>query len=61
MLDYLYIRVQIKSDEDIKSLRFNRGLLQEKLNLQKLLEYATFYNSKLLLKKIDTLKQLVND
>ena len=56
LLDYLYINYSIKNIEDIKSLRLNKQLLQEKLNLQKLVEYALLYNSKTTLKKIETLK-----
>ena len=61
LLDYLYLQVKIKSYKDIKSLRFNKHVLQEKLNMQKLFDYASLYNSKVLLKKINILKQLLDD
>ena len=61
LLDYLYINYSIKNLEDIKSLRLNKQQLQEKLNLQKLSDYATIFNSKTLLKKIKILTQFLYD
>ena len=60
LLDYLYLRSYIKTYEDIESLRLNKQILKEKLNLQKLFNYALIYNSKTLLKKIKILNQFLN-
>ncbi len=58
--DYLYINYSIKSLEDIKLLRFNKQILQEKLNLQKLFNYTLIYNSKTLQKKVKILNQFLD-
>lgn len=59
LLDFLYFRYSIKTLDDINSLRFNKQLLKEKLNLQKLLDYAKLYNSKILSKKVQILKSFL--
>lgn len=58
--DFLYLRTDIKTSDDIESLRLNKDVLQKKLNLQKLADYAVFYNSKVLLKKIKKINQFIN-
>lgn len=58
--DFLYLRTDIKTSDDIESLRLNKDVLQKKLNLQKLADYAAFYNSKVLLKKIKKINQFIN-
>ncbi len=58
--DYLYFRPAVKTTEDIESLRFNKHRLREKINLQKLFDYALIFNSKILFKKIDLLKKYIN-
>lgn len=60
LLDYLYIRTSIKTVNDIEALRLDKQLLQEKLNLQKLSDYANIYKSKTLLKKVKILNQFLD-
>lgn len=61
ILDYFYIRNSIKTMDDIKALRLNKFVLHDKLNFQKLADYATIYNSKVLNNKIKMLIQFLND
>ncbi len=60
ILDYLYLKKTIKTMEDIKSLRFNRFILKEKLNLKKLYDYAYVFDSKSLLKKVMAFNKLLD-
>lgn len=60
ILDFLYLQTSIRTIDDIVSFRFNKVLLQEKLNRKKLSEYAIMYNSKVLIKKIKILNQFID-
>lgn len=60
LLDYLYLNYSIKNIEDIKSLRLNKQLLQEKLDFKKIGVYANYYNSKILLKKTKILNKFLD-
>jgi len=61
ILDYLYLNSSLKTIDDILALRLNKFIILEKLNLQKLVDYTTFYNSKVLTNKIKILIQFLND
>ncbi|MCF6239713.1 MAG: hypothetical protein L3J74_00015 [Bacteroidales bacterium] len=61
LLDLLYFRHSLKTFEDIISLRLNKELLLKELNMQKLSDYATLYNSKILLKKVKIINQFLYD
>ncbi len=61
ILDFLFLRPQIKTYEDIIALRWNKQILQEKINLQKMMNYTTIYNSKTLTKKIKIFINFLND
>jgi len=61
ILDYFYLRNSIKTIDDIKALRLNKYILHEKLNVQKLFDYANIYESKILLKRINFLMQMLHD
>jgi predicted transcriptional regulator of viral defense system len=61
ILDFLYFSHSIETFHDIESLRLNRYLLKEKLDYNKLLQYAELYKTKQLLKKIKLLKLYIDD
>ena len=60
LLDFLYFNYSIKNIDDIKSLRINKKLLQEKLDFIKIDKYASYCNSQVLLKKVKILKQFLD-
>ena len=60
LLDYLYLNYSVKNIDDIKSMRLNKHILQEKIDFETMNEYAKFYNSKILVKKIKILNQFLN-
>ena len=59
ILDYLYFHRELKTNLDFDSLRFNKMLLAEKLNLQKLTNYLKIYENKQLTKRVDALKTYI--
>lgn len=59
LLDYLYLNKQIKTAEDIKSLRLNIEELHSKIDWVKLSNYAKVFNSNILNKRIKFLKKIV--
>lgn len=61
LLDYLYLRKSVKTLTDIESLRLNKQLLQEKLDLKIFSNYARIFNSKVLFKKVKMFNQFLND
>ncbi|MCF6241604.1 MAG: hypothetical protein L3J74_09695 [Bacteroidales bacterium] len=60
ILDFLYLRKNIKTKEDIESLRLNKVLINESLNFQKMFNYLEIFKSKTLDKKIHLLKKIVD-
>ncbi len=60
ILDFLYLRKDIKSLEDIKSLRFNALLFNEEIDIMKLNDYSHFFNSKILNRKLKLLLSIIN-
>ncbi len=60
ILDFLYMRKDIKSFEDIKSLRLNSLLINEKIDKEKLIDYAYSFNSKILIRKLNLLMRIIN-
>ena len=58
LLDLLYLRKNIKTKNDILSLRFNGEVLKNNVNKKKITDYASLFNSKILFKKIDILNDL---
>ena len=55
LIDYFYLNYSIKNIDDIKALRLNKHILLEELDFNKIKEYANYYNSKVLIKKINIL------
>ncbi len=60
LLDKLYANTSIKNIEDIRALRFNKAIINEHIDRDKLMEYAMFFKSKTLLKKVKLLKQFLD-
>ena len=60
ILDFLYLRKDIKSFEDIKSLRLNSLLINEKTDKKKLRDYASLFNSKILIRKLNLLMRVID-
>lgn len=59
LLDYLYLNKQIKTVQDVASLRFNIEELRSKINWEKLFNYAKVFDSDILNKRIKLLKKIV--
>jgi predicted transcriptional regulator of viral defense system len=60
IIDYLHINTNIKSQEDFSALRFNKLNIQSDVDFEKMEQYATVFESKILTKKIMELKRFVN-
>jgi len=52
LLDFLYLRSDVKSEDDIEELRINQDIFREIIDPEKLAEYAKVFNSKILFQKI---------
>ncbi len=55
LLDFLYLRSDIQNEDDIDELRINADIFHEIVNLEKLKNYATAFNSKKLSQKSNLL------
>ena len=60
LLDFLYLRSDIKSKGDIFELRINEESYREVIDQNKLKQYLGVFNSKALNKKIDQLTEILN-
>jgi len=60
LLDFLYLRSDIKSEGDIFELRINGESYREVIDQNKLKQYLGVFNSKALNKKIDQLTEILN-
>ena len=60
LLDFLYLRSDIKSEGDIFELRINGESYREIIDQNKLKQYLGVFNSKALNKKIDQLTEILN-
>ncbi len=61
LLDYLYLSAQIASEKDIVALRFNYSEIQNKIDWNKLHNYALVFESKTLDKRIKYLTKIFSD
>ncbi|MDP2736877.1 MAG: hypothetical protein Q8O59_03840 [bacterium] len=52
LLDFLYLRSDIKNENDIEELRINQDIFHEIINKEKMKKYAEMFDSKTLSKKI---------
>ena len=52
LLDFLYLRSDIKNENDTAELRINEDIFQKIINREKMEQYAKIFNSKVLFKKI---------
>jgi hypothetical protein len=43
LLDYCYLRPELRTADDFASLRFNTDVLRDKLNLARLADYQTLF------------------
>jgi len=59
ILDYFYLNT-LNSKEDIQEMRFNKFLVLELLNIDKLKKYQNVFSSKILDKRISTFLNLIN-
>lgn len=59
LLDFLYLRSDIKNMNDIFELRLNEDVFKEIINKEKLNQYAQRFNSKILFQKIIKLYKIM--
>ncbi len=59
LLDYLYLNSQLQSISDFDSLRINKSELQTQLNMSRLLEYLTLFESKALEKRVNIFRNTI--
>jgi len=55
ILDYLYLQPKINSIEDFDWLRFNKDVLNEKIDFEKLEKYTKMFGNKALEKRVEIL------
>lgn len=61
ILDYLYLKDKINDIEDFYWLRFNKDILLEKIDMNKLKKYTKMFGSKALEKRVNLLINYIND
>ncbi len=61
LLDFLYLRKDIKDADGLRELRLNEEIYQEIINQKKLNSYLKMFNSKKLNKKITILNKLLSE
>lgn len=59
LLDFLYLRGDIKNNNDLKELRINPEIFNEIMNIKKIEEYLQIFNSDSLRQKIDKLIRIL--
>jgi predicted transcriptional regulator of viral defense system len=59
LIDYLYFDAGLKTSDDVEAVRFNYTGLQNKIDWNKLENYASLFENKTLNKRINYLKKLV--
>lgn len=59
LLDFLYLRGDIKNKNDIKELRLNKEVFKEIINQKKLKQYTEVFNSKTLLSKVIKINKIM--
>ena len=60
VLDFLYLRKDIKTLDDVNSLRINTDVFHEKVDKKKLLNYSYLFNSKVLTQKLKLLLKTID-
>ena len=60
LIDYLYLRPEIKHIEDIETLRWNILSINEKVDREKLNDYEKYINSPALSKRLSLLSDLLD-
>lgn len=60
LLDFLYLRSDIKNENDIFELRINKEAYREVIDQNKLRRYLEAFSSRVLNKKIDKLTEILN-
>lgn len=60
IIDFLHINTSIKSQEDFYAFRFNKFNIKFDVDFEKMEQYATVFESKILLERIMELKRFVN-
>jgi len=60
LLDYLYLHPELTVPDDFESLRWFREEISEKINFQKLLDYARLFDSAVLNRRITIFKKFID-
>lgn len=61
LLDFLYLKTHISTIEDIYALRLNKVSMQADFDFHKFVEYANLFNSKVLMHRVDLIKNYIYD
>jgi len=59
LLDFLYLRSDVKNENDLAELRLNEEVFQEIINRGRMEKYAGLFNSKVLWQKIIKLNKII--
>ncbi|MDY0282168.1 MAG: hypothetical protein RBR35_16600 [Salinivirgaceae bacterium] len=59
LLDFLYLKSYIATMEDILGLRLNKTTLTYNFDFQKFYDYATLFNSKVLLHRVNLIREFI--
>jgi hypothetical protein len=60
LLDYLYLHPELTAPDDFESLRWFREEISEKIDFQKLLDYAHLFNSVTLDRRVTVFKKFLD-
>jgi predicted transcriptional regulator of viral defense system len=61
IIDYFYLKDNVKNREDLDALRFDKEAIKEKIDTQKLLKYESIIQSPTLKKRINLLIKYLNN
>lgn len=61
ILDYLYLNKNIKDENDFDWLRWNKEILNEKLNIERIKKYTNMFQSKVIEKKVNLLLNYIKN
>lgn len=61
LLDFLHLKSYIATIDDIIALRLNKITLKQDFNFQKFSNYANLFNSKVLKRRVDLVKEYIYD
>ena len=61
ILDYLYLNSDLKNISDFEWLRWNKDIIKEKIEIDKMINYLKMFGNKALTKRADLFFNYINN